>query len=479
MTLRSAVYLAATDYLNRALELAGSPPELTSVERSYYAKFSRCGVLVVNTRSVTSGHNAEREAARFLSFLKVLVEASSEQGARSVVLHTLGNPAKDFGDKLRSCVDTTKVTVTVRAAPHPAYIARKHSDLRSPECTLGKSFFCRGLYSVIMSARKAHDAAKEKERENLVRDLNELDTHGRKVASSYSEYIAMLESDASSDVLPKQVALQMLTTLSDSIIAMCSATRNVAAFIRFSSGGEGTSSRGYAHSTKEPATGSRVPPGDMKSVSTPSRPASTTTEAAKAMSPAEIRRARQRRSAAAGEAAPGPSPSVPAPSSSAAPPGTESVADTDSMAPPPTPTPATPSPAPVTPTRTAGSLRAQRLASRSKPTPPAPVQVGGVALGSKLGDTEASALAMMAEHMSTERDDTDAAASAEQLMASVESRTVQGACAADAVKAIRGDMRKDSKYDAGRYLGFGDGASVVTSNTYQFCVAYPNWTFTA
>jgi hypothetical protein len=36
-----------------------------------------------------------------------------------------------------------------------------------------------------------------------------------------------LESDYASDTIPKQVVIQMLMTLSDSIISMCEATRNV------------------------------------------------------------------------------------------------------------------------------------------------------------------------------------------------------------------------------------------------------------
>lgn len=51
-----------------------------------------------------------------------------------------------------------------------------------------------------MATRKAQGAAREQERDNLVRDLNALEASGRKVANSYSEYVTMLESDTPSDV---------------------------------------------------------------------------------------------------------------------------------------------------------------------------------------------------------------------------------------------------------------------------------------
>lgn len=540
---RASVYISAIDYLDRALELSLCSGPLDAVQRSYYAKFSRyvlsmhrsvpvhtlviaqspynrdifpvvasamsydpeltrgtfqeipatvevlandisrtcrCefdvpaswfrdswiymtyGVLVMNTRSITEegSHYAEREAARLLSFLKRVVEASAARGAKSVVVYTLGNPAKDFGDKLRSCVDTTMIPLTVRSAPHPAYISRRHSDLRSPECTLGRPSFCRGLFTVIMATRKAQEAARERERDNLVRDLNALDTSGRKVASSYSEYIAMLESDTSSDVVPKQVALQMLTTLSDSIISMCESTRNVSTFIRMSSAGqtEVMSRRAADLTTKEPATHHRVPPGETRSVSSASRAPSVITESSKAMSPAEIRRARQNKGKSAASVAPA-TPATPAK------PAGDTASEAGSAAPPATPTPAKPA-----------SARAQRMASRTKPVAP---QQAEPSISSTVSDAEASAMAVMAEYISSNRDDADATPLAEQLMASVEAREAKSNAATNAVRAIRADAAKDPNYDVGKYLGLVGDASVVTSNTYQYCTNFPSWTFKA
>lgn len=406
------------------------------------------GVLVVNTRSVTEAgsHEAEREAARLLSLMKLVIEASASYGGRSVSAYTMGNPAKDFGDKLRSCVDTTRISVTVKSSPHPAYISRRHSDLRSPECTLGRPSFCRGLFAVIMASRKAQDAAKERERKLLVSDLNSLGTHGRGVANSYSEYIAMLESDASSDVIPKTVAIQMLTTLSDSIISMCEAARSVSTFVRLSgSGGSSDIGQRVAEgTTRPPNTDARVQPGEVRSTSSPSRAPSVATDASRRMTPAEIRRQRHKANA----------PTTPGAK-------TESIADTASNA------PGTP-----TPMKTS-SARAQRMASRLKPTPPV------TEAGTHMAELEAKSMTIMAEYMSTNNDDPDSAVFAEQLMACIESRDAKGEAALDALKAIRADAAKDSKYDASRYLGLGEEASMAISNTYQFCTQYPAWTFKA
>lgn len=522
------VFLSATDYLDRAYELATKDGELGPLERSLYVKYSRyilsirkalpvstlivaqspynrdifpeaasamsyngqltagtfqeipatvevlandisrtcnCdflipmewfrdswmyvknGVLVINTRSVTESgsHEAEREAARLLSLMKVVIEASAARGGGPVSVYTMGNPAKDFGDKLRSCVDTTMVTVTVKSSPHPAYISRRHSDLRSPECTLGRPSFCRGLYAVIMASRKAQEAAKERERELLVKDLNSFNTNGRKVANSYGEYVAMLESDSSSDVIPKTVAIQMLTTLRDSLISVCEASRSIATFIKIAgSGGGGDIGQLVASgTTRPPNMDSRVPPGDVRSMSSPSRAPSVATDTSRRLTPAEIRKRRQR---AAAPATPGGD--------------TESLAETASNAPPATPTPAKPT-----------SARAQRMASRAKPT------ATPTSTSTRLSEMEAGSMTIMAEYLSSNSEDPEAGTWAEQIMACIDRREAKSGIAFDALKAVRADAAKDSNYDASKYLGLGDEASIFTSNTYQFCSQYPSWTF--
>lgn len=130
-----------------------------------------------------------------------------------------------------------------------------------------------------------------------MRDLNKLDKHGRKVAESYSKYMVMLESNTGSDIIPKHVALQMLTTLSNSIISMYKSTRNVSIFISMSSSSAGTAIIQHVSSstTKEPATYACIPPGKVRSTLsvTVSHAPSVITNTSKAMSPAEIRRTRQ------------------------------------------------------------------------------------------------------------------------------------------------------------------------------------------
>ncbi|KAL3440021.1 hypothetical protein BJX65DRAFT_291234 [Aspergillus insuetus] len=423
--------------------------------------YAERGVLVINTRSITAdgSHNAEREAARLLSFLKYIIE-SSRGGTKTVTVYTLGNPAKDFGDKLRSCVDTTIIGVTVRSSPHPAYIARRHSDLRSPQCTLGKPAFCRGLYSVIMSSKKAQEAAKERERAALTRDLNAIDSNGRQIANSYSEYVAMLENDTDNDAIPKAVAIQMLTSVADSLIGLCQASRNVSTFMRMSSGSGGSVSGGMGGaSTREPNVASRVPPGDVRSMGSQSRAPSVATDVSRTMSPAEIRKARQREKAAAAAKAAGTATPTKAGSVAGAEPPKEA------------PTPETPMPETPTPSKPT-SARLARLAGRSKPSPSAPT----VSDSPTLTDKEANSLAIMAEYMSGNRDDAEASGYAEQMMAAVEARSAKDGAARDALRAVRADISKSSNYDAGAYLGLGDDASIVTSNTYQFCTNYPEWT---
>lgn len=522
-----SVYLSAVDYLDRAYELATQHGPLGDLERGYYVSFSRyilsmcsalpvstiilaqspynrniypgvasamsfderltegtfqevpatvevlandisrtcnsdfweivdwfrdswmyveSGVLVLNTRSITEdgSHAAEREAARLLKFLKTVVEASANSGVKTVTVFTLGNPAKDFGDKLRSCVDTTSMPITVKSAAHPAYISRRHSDLRSPECTLGRPSFCRALFSVIMATRKAQEAVKERERELLTKDLNLLNINGLKVANSYSEYVAMLESDADTDVIPKHVAIQMLTSLRDSIIDMCASTRNVATFVNLSSAGMGGDNIAHVvagSTTRPPLTDSRLPPGEMRSNGTPSRAGSVATDTSKRLTPAEIRKRRQKA------------------------PGTAAAARAESV---------TSSAAPATPTPKPASARAQRMASRSK----APASTAGED-ASVISNAEAGSIGIMAEYMATSRDEDNITDVTEQLMVCVGSREAKDGAAADALRAIRADASKDSKYDAGKYLGLGDDASIITSNTYQFCTQYPDWTFKA
>ncbi|PWY90549.1 hypothetical protein BO94DRAFT_593418 [Aspergillus sclerotioniger CBS 115572] len=279
----------------------------------------------------------------------------------------------------------------------------------------------------VYTRRKAQDAAREKERDNLVKDLTSIDVHGRKVASSYSEFVAMLESNAKSNVIPKQIALQMLTTLSDSIISICKATHNVSTFIHFASGTVGGDSDSYASETKDPATYSRVTPGETKSVSSQSRAPSTVTDAFKAMSPAEIRRTRQR-------------------AKTPAPPETPPLKPTGAAATSEMPAPATPTPV------KAGSLRAQRLASQSK-TPAASIAAALVSTSLKLSDVEASAFTIIAEYMSTEREDAESSSFAEQLMASIKYKKAKGSATTDAIKAVRSNMGKDKAHNAERDTG--------------------------
>lgn len=104
---------------------------------------------------------------------------------------------------------------------------------------------------------------------------------------------------------------------------------------------------------------------------------------------------------------------------------------------------------------------------------------GDVSAVSRLTNSEAIAMTIMAEYMSNTRDDVDVSSFAEQLMACVESCEAKSGAGADMLKAIRADASRDTKYDAGAYLGLGDSDSMVTSNMYQFCVNYPSWTYVA
>ncbi|KAL4864623.1 hypothetical protein BDV12DRAFT_200952 [Aspergillus spectabilis] len=263
----------------------------------------------------------------------------------------------------------------------------------------------------------------------------------------------MLENDTGSDVIPKQVVLQMLGSLSDSIIAMCQATRNVATFVRLSSGGNGDSTRAMSTATtREPNLGSRVPPGDVRSMGSHSRPPSVTTDVSRGMSPAEIRKARRAKLASAET----PTKTDTAASEIETPIKAESVADTEGT--------------PETPSKTR-SARLSRLASRMRP----PTSAVSISDKPALSDSEANSLAIMAEYMSNNRDDPEAAGYAEQIMAAVESRNAKDGAAREALKAVRYDVSKSSNYDAGVYLGLGDDSSVMVSNTYQFCANYPEW----
>lgn len=146
----------------------------------------------------------------------------------------------------------------------------------------------------LASLSQASKQPGERERQLLVKDLNALDTHGRKVANTFSEFTALLEVDATTDVIPKQVVIQLLTTLSESIISMCEATRNVSMFINLSSAGiDGDVSRKVSSAmTSEPVLSSRVTPGEVRTVraSTSTPTLSVITEASKKMTVAEIRR---------------------------------------------------------------------------------------------------------------------------------------------------------------------------------------------
>ncbi|RHZ46255.1 uncharacterized protein CDV56_103216 [Aspergillus thermomutatus] len=179
--------------------------------------------------------------------------------------------------------------------------------------------------------------------------------------------------------------------------------------------------------TKEPATHSRVPQGEVRSVSSPSRAPSVATDASRVMSPAEIRMARQRKVAPVTEA-PVPAPHTPGQAT----PATESAADTASQV------------TPTTPLK-ASSVRAQRLASRSRASPASATRGSAVSDIPRLTDGEASAMTIMAEYMSNTRDDADASSFAEQLMACVELREARSGAGADALKAVCADASKDAK----------------------------------
>jgi hypothetical protein len=94
-----------------------------------------------------------------------------------------------------------------------------------------------------------------------------------------------------------------------------------------------------------------------------------------------------------------------------------------------------------------------------------------------MSELEANSMTIMAEYMSSNTDDPEAGIWAEQIMASIDRREAKDGVAFDALKAVRADAAKDPKYDASKYLGLGDEASIFTSNTYQFCSQYPSWTF--
>jgi hypothetical protein len=96
------------------------------------------------------------------------------------------------------------------------------------------------------------------------------------------------------------VAIRMLTTLSDSIISMCEAARSVSTFIKLSgAGGGGDMGQLVAGgTTRPPNMDSRVPPGEMRSMSSPSRAGSMVTDKSRRLAPAEIRKRRQRAGAA-------------------------------------------------------------------------------------------------------------------------------------------------------------------------------------
>uniref|UniRef100_UPI001CA4782C hypothetical protein n=1 Tax=Mycobacterium marinum TaxID=1781 RepID=UPI001CA4782C len=91
---------------------------------------------------------------------------------------------------------------------------------------------------------------------------------------------------------------------------------------------------------------------------------------------------------------------------------------------------------------------AQRMASR--PKAPAPV---ATAESHVVTDAEAGSMGIMAEYMANNHDEPGITEVAEQLMACVETRDAKSGATADALKAIRADASKDSKYEAGRYLG--------------------------
>ena len=423
------------------------------------------GVLVINCRSVTleGSPESDRESARLLRMLKTMIEASTSSGAGATDVYTLGNSAKDIGDKVRSSVDTTACSVTVRSAPHPAYIARQNSDLRSPECTLGRLSFSRKLGALIMNTKRAQEVIREKERELLAKDLNSLSVHGRKVASSYSEYVSILEKDPDTETVPKAVALQMLTTLSESIISMCEASRNVATFVKLATPVAGGSDMSSLTSsvTREPLTSSRLHPGEVRTLPLPPPATSAPSAGARKMSAAELRRLRTGATAvpetpvtpATAMASPG-APSTPTRTASMAAPSAPPSVGTPSV---------TASAAAGTPQRPVSARVAKMLAKKGATAPPAQ----GVT------EAEARSMAVMAEYISNNRDDVDGAAAAEQLMSSAASRSVTDDVTRVAVAAVRADAARDASYDAGAYLGLGDATSNATSDTYQFCQRYP------
>lgn len=84
-------------------------------------------MLVINVRSISENgsHSAEREAARLIVMLKSLAKASSHVTKSSLTVYTMSSSAKDFDDKLRSCIYTKLIRVIIRLASHSAYMARK------------------------------------------------------------------------------------------------------------------------------------------------------------------------------------------------------------------------------------------------------------------------------------------------------------------------------------------------------------------
>lgn len=410
-------------------------------------KYSCAGVLVLNTRSVTddNSHNAEREAARLLKFLKVVVEASAGKGVKSVVVFTLGNPAKDFGDKLRSCVDTTSMPVVVKSAPHPAYISRRYSDLRSPECTLSRPSFCRALFSVIMSSNRTYNAQKKRDSELMVKSINEMSSSCNKISNSYSEAIEMMERDPDTDVISKKEFMQLITATRDAMMDLCAATRDVSTLISFSQGSGGGDNVAHmvaSGTTRPPQISSRVTPGEVRSSGTPSRAGSVASGSAR-VTPAEIRARRRLASAAQ----------------------TDTMSVTSSTG-----------PVPETPTPKGASIRAQRMASRSKASVPTTPTADSDA---KPTSDERRAMSMMAEYVANNREDSDSVTISEGIMAYANDPTRKDDVGLEAVRAIRADRSKDANYDANKYLGFEGHVSIVTSNTYQFCTQYPDWTFKA
>ena len=95
----------------------------------------------------------------------------------------------------------------------------------------------------------------------------------------------------------------------------------------------------------------------------------------------------------------------------------------------------------------------------------------------RLSEAEVGSMTIMAEYLSSNSEDPEAGTWAEQIMACVDRREAKvGGAAFSAMMAVRNDAAKDPNYDASRYLGLGDESSVFTSDTYQFCTQYPEWT---